>query len=565
MPPEQPQPLTLEPVAGPAIPALMIKPGLRPSVIGRSATADAVVVDAEGVVSRRHAEVSCAGGAWRITDLLSKHGTFVNSNRLTPGLAMTLRDGDRVRIGPWTFRVSAGEVRQSTHSRLAQTQDDRGTGVTIVRRMEGDALAAQTQRKLELLMSCAAAITGAQTADHIARLALDALAAGTGYPRLSFLRPVGDAGRVEVVASRGPGGEEGSFSRSLLQAAMEGQTVTLSSQDTPMYGQSIMNLEIRSAICSPVMLDGACDALLYLDARGREAGPDLSRGIAEASAFCQAIGKLAGLALANLQRVRLEEDERRRRGELEAARDVQRIIMPPPGGTHAGLSYHVRCVPGRFVAGDLFDFVPIDDHRAAVLLGDVAGKGIAAGMVMSNVQAHLSHLLRRSGDVGASLTEVNALVGRYSDRYGAETGRNVIFLSLWAGVIDTSAGTLTAVDAGHGYALLGSPEGVRRIEEQGGGPPIGADPSFRYSTGVYPFPRGSRLVLYSDGVAEQQSPAGEQFGVDRSIEALGTGGRGVDEQVACLVEAVRAFAGIEAAEGDLTFADDVTVACVGRA
>lgn len=569
MPPTAAQPLSLEPVAGPSIPAILAPPG-KPVVIGRSASADAVIVDAEGVVSRRHAEVAWADGSWRITDLLSKHGTHVNGNKLTPGLATTLRDGDRVRIGPWTFRVNDGSGGERTHTRVANTQDDRGLNMTIVRRAPADSLAAQVQRKLELLMSCAATIASAQSEAHIARVALDALAAGAGFPRLFFLRPVGDAGRVEVVAARGKHteGEAGAFSRSLLQAAMEGQTVTLSAGDTPMYGQSIMSLEIHSAICSPVMIDGACDALLYLDARGGEASPDLSRTIAEASAFCQAIGKLCGLAMSNLSRVRLEEDERRRLRELEAARDVQRIIMPPSAGSHAGLSYFVRCVPGRFVAGDLFDFFPIDEHRAAVLLGDVAGKGIAAGMVMSNVQAHLSRMLRATGDVAGSLSEANVLVSRFSDRYGAETGRNVIFLSLWAGVFDLAKGTLTYVDAGHGYALLGDAGGVRHLEELGGGPPIGADAAYRYEPGVIPFPSGSRLVVYSDGVAEQrpgpsEKGADEQYGVERTIAALRAAPVEPERQVAGLVESLRDYACLSPTE-ELCFADDVTVACVAR-
>lgn len=551
-------PLRLIRVSGPAIDEIVVAPTQTPRVIGRSTDSDVVVCDPEGTVSRRHAEVVVHADGWRIMDLLSRHGTFLNGAKLSPGLPRTLCDGDQVRIGPWTLRVAQGGAHAGVRHTYAQTLDDTGTRVSIVRRP--DALGASTRRRLDLLMSCAAEIGAAHDVSALATLAVGAIAEGTGFSRAAFVRPTGDAGGVSILAARGMQPESARISRSLVAAALEGSTATLCASEAPSYGQSIVSLDIRSAICAPVMLDGVCDALLYLDARGNEATPGAE--LDDAVGFAQAIARLCELSLRNLQRLRLEQDERRRRGELQAARDIQRIIMPPTSGSHARLEYHVRCVPGRFVAGDLFDFFPIDAHHAAVLLGDVAGKGVAAGMVMANVQAHLSHLLRSTRDVAASINEANALVSRYSDRHTSETGGLIIFLSLWAGLFDLRAKTLTYVDAGHGYALW-SPDGsFQPLDAEGGGPPIGADADARYVARTVAFAPNASLVLYSDGVAEQTSPTGEFFGVERTAAVFEHSRQDLSGGVRGLVAALRDFAGLTSNEAELAFADDVTVAAL---
>jgi len=567
--------LILEPIAGPPLKLMTIEPTGKTVCLGRAGTCDLVMGDPEGAVSRKHAEIAYSGETglgptWRITDMQSRHGTYVNGNRLTPGIPSPLLEGDRIRVGPWTLRVSLGEITNT--SRIALTSDDRGSTMSLVKRIATESFAPDSQRRLELIMVCAAAIGAARTPEEVAELALDALAKGTGFPRAAMLRIVGAGEQVEVVASRGPSTSPGgpTFSRSLIQAAAEGETVVLNTGDTPAYGQSILSLGISAAVCSPVILDAAKgaapEAFLYVDARGREGG--LKAGVTnETASFCQAIARLCGLALANLHRGRLEADMKMRKAELSSARDVQRIIMPPTSGRHgaapAEMCYHMHSVPGRLVAGDLFDFFAIDSNRAAVLLGDVMGKGVAAGMLMANVQAHLSRLLRQTADPGVALTDVNSLVAEYSRRYGSgsERGHVTLFLSLWAGVIDLSARTLRFVDAGHGYALLRNGEAPPQQFVSAGGPPLGVADGYEYTTECLPLSPGARLTLFSDGVAEQQSLAGTQFGMDAAIRLL-TPVRPPEEEVKTLIDAVRAHAGLGNSAVDSPFADDVTVASI---
>ena len=575
-------PLRLERVSGPEIEPLVITPNAEDptatQTIGRSNQCDIILEDPEGVLSRRHAEILFRGGAWLITDLTSKHGTWINGNRLAPGTPAAVSPGDRLRIGAWVFRVvignssptSVGQMPIPTigAARVFATQDDRAQGQAFIKKLASDA-APDSQRRLELLIECAQTIQSAKSEIEIAEAALAAVASGAGFPRSAILRTDTEGEQVEVVAQRvPPGAASSAFSRSLLIAAAEGQTVVLNGGDVPNFGQSIVSLQISTAVCAPICVDGRADAFLYVDARGREGQMTVGQVPQDLAAYIQAVARLAGMGLANQHRLRLERDDSRRRAELEAARGVQRIIMPPSAGQIGHLCYHMVSIPGRFVAGDLFDVVHIDDDRVAVLLGDVVGKGIAAGMVMANVQAHLSRLLRVQEDPAIALKEVNQLVAEYGRRAGDEAN-GTLFLSLWAGIFDMRQGVVRYCDAGHGiwiYRPAGQPP---QAATGGDNLPLGVDETAEFQTAMLPIGPGDRIMVFSDGVIEQRGAAGEQFGIRRAMESL-VPERSCKEDAENLLNNLRVFASASGApltasamQSGEGFSDDVTIAAIG--
>lgn len=539
--------------------------------------------DPQGAVSRTHAAIEFVAGEpfpWRVRDLGSRHGTFVNGQRLGESDSAAVAAGDQVRIGPWVFRAIVGTPPASR--RLTLTSDHARVPTSIMQRVGEQPLAPHARTRLALLMSCAAAVAAAKTEEELAHAAVGTLLEGSGLCNAAMVRLAGME-EVEVLCRRGQA--EAVLSRSLMSVAADpdnqGETVVLDASRAPATGQSIVSLDISAAVCVPVMVErlpapsasagfvsGAAprpvpiaEAYLYLDARGSGPGVTLDN---DTVAFCQAVAKLCGLALTSLKRAALEQEDHRRRSEIEAARDVQRIIMPPDsgeagGGATALVRYHMHCVPGRFVAGDLFDFVRVEGGRVAVLLGDVVGKGVAAGMVMANVQAHLSRLLSQSGDPGRTLTVVNELVARYSDRLSAEHGRVSLFVSLLAAVIDPASGEVRYADAGHGYALLRAPRGRVERLTVAGGPPLGVAPDSEYIESSLMMVPGSRLVIYSDGLAEQRSASGRAFAAVGAMEEALAGTQSPREDVTSLIAALRAHSGLPE---PLSFADDVTVASI---
>lgn len=566
----QVHPIWLEAHAGPPVRAMVATPKdyAGPISIGRSPSVTWTLADPEGVVSRQHCELTldlAAPDPWHLTDTSSRHGTFINGARLTPGAPTPLRHGDLLRLGPWTLRVRVGEGEPK---RLARTSDDRRFTTSLVHALGEFELAPNTEQRLGLLMTCAGLFGACKSHEEIYRAVVHALVKGAGLPRCAILALRGEED-VEVLAASGADAA-GGFSRSLLMGAAEpspaGKTVILHpghAMGDHEFGQSIVTLEISAALCTPIVLESAGQsrivAFAYLDMRGGARGGQSQPISPEAAGFCQAIARLAGLALGNLERARREEEERQRLSELHAARDMQRIIMPLPAGrvAHPGaacVEYYMASVPGRLVAGDMFDFFAIGECKAGLLLGDVVGKGVAAGIVMSNLQAHLSRLLRQTADPGQTLSEVNGLMADYAQRVSNETGHATLFASLFACVFDLRERTLTYADAGHGYAFMRSAAGKAERPFMLGGTPLGIARDMEYGAATIPMQPGSSVCVVSDGVVEQQNGQREMFGVERVLEAL-------DRHDAPAAQVGDVLAALKAHAGHNDFADDVTIAC----
>jgi serine phosphatase RsbU (regulator of sigma subunit) len=228
-----------------------------------------------------------------------------------------------------------------------------------------------------------------------------------------------------------------------------------------------------------------------------------------------------------------------------AAREAQQLIVPSRSGVHAGVAYSARTHPGMVVAGDMFDVVPLPDGRVAVVIGDVTGAGVGAGILMVAGQANLHAALTRTGDPSEALEAVN-------DYIASRSAMNR-FISMWVGVFDRVGRTVTYSDAGHGHWLVVRADGHAAEPGATGGIPVGIDADARYRSHSMPFHGGERIVLFSDGVVEQRSPNGEPFGVDRVREGVEQC-RSASEDVERIFARLVSFAGTEALDDDTTMA-----------
>lgn len=589
-----PRPLYLDPISGPTLSPVEVRPGTS-VVLGRSSQCQVVLADES--VSRRHAQIAHAGnsttatlvgsmsGAWMISDLGSRHGTHVNAVAITPNQAAPLKHGDIIGIGPWSFRVRLSDAATSTHITTTVSEASPKERVERVNERE---LAAITRNRLNLLIDVAAAVGSASDESTLARTIAKAAVDGTGFPRAAVLLEVNPSApdstrQLRVICSLGPEGLTGevgsptpsellrikhqaaaslqphAFSHSLINLAKQGEVARMTA-DTPLTGsESIMRLGIQTALCAPVPVGSAIGGYLYLDSRSGEATGatpfTAARPVAtvqnDAAAFLSALAKMYGLALANISRQELERRQRELERDLDAAREAQRMVMPPEQGRLGPLCYAMRCKSGRYVAGDLFDVVPLPDNRVAVFLGDVAGKGISAAILMATAQAHLNLALKTTGDLAAAVRSVNAHVCAHA----AESR----FISLWIGVFDPAKSCITYVDAGHGHWLLRPATGHahRPHVESAGGIPLGIDDAFDYSAGIITLSPGDRLIVFSDGVVEQpgNDTGSTLFGIERAVAAL-SASPSPESDVAALFSSVIAFAGTDA------LADDTTVASI---
>jgi sigma-B regulation protein RsbU (phosphoserine phosphatase) len=205
---------------------------------------------------------------------------------------------------------------------------------------------------------------------------------------------------------------------------------------------------------------------------------------------------------------RMVEQERLNR-DLQLAVEVQKRLFPdkPPVSTTmelAGMS-----LPARSVGGDYYDFLDLGGQRIGIALADVAGKGVAAALIMSVVQASLRIL---ATEENISLATLAARMNRFLHR---STGSNA-YATFFYGQIDERARQLRYVNAGHNPPCLLRCAADQSIEElPAGGTVIGLFPQSSYEESAVDLRPGDVLIAFTDGVPEAQNPQEEEFGEER--------------------------------------------------
>lgn len=531
--------LRLSPVSGPPTSAVAVEGGPL-AVVGRLPGSDILLV--HPAVSRRHAIIAHGEGGWTIADAGSRHGTTVNGVKLEEMIPAPLASGDLVGLGPWLFAVQIGDQRSSGLT----TFEDEAAG--LIESMGNVDIGNLARQRLEALMSCAEAIHAAQDEPALGRAVVEAAVVGTGFPLGAVIRPTGSGDEIEAIAAHRRDGRDVrldkiSVSRSLIRAAGATRTVTrVRGPDELPDAVSIAALGIRAAMCAPVVVGDSVQAYVYLDSRD-DHGPVE----ADSSEYLAALTRMFSVALSNLRRREYERRQLVLENDLRAASQAQERLMPPKSGSAAHATYTLHWKPGRIVAGDLFDVVALPGGGVAFFLGDVSGKGMGAALVMATAQAQLRAMLESGVDPAQAVSRLNrSLPARVGE------GR---FLSLWLGIATPHERVIRFVDAGHGYAAVvrASGEVVRVVSERG--VLVGIDPLAEYHSESLDLTPGDRVVLFSDGVAEQTCPRGEQLGFEAALDAL-RGSDCSDDDVARLSQALHLHAESE------HYANDVTIASI---
>lgn len=509
-------------VAGPrTVNHVLAPPG--PVTIGRRAGNTLQLIEKDSV-SREHAmlvtERYQGSGdeppRWFLIDRNSRHGTRLNGIRIKPEQRYPIQVDDLIEMTPWVFQVVCPQHREQQR-KLSQTFDDttyqgNNAQITLVPDNHDQS---QAGPWMNILISCAETIHAATSEQEVAHAAIEAATLGTGFANAAILRPMTEDGNVPVVAARGNFASESGtpgFSRSLIRhAGAQGLPTRLTRQHSdPDITHSILELGIDEALCVPLKLGTTVAGFLYLDNR-RGSGQG-KRIPVEATEFAVRLAQIVALALSNLMRLDLQQRYARVEHDLAAAAEAQSFVLPERTGKVGVITYVGESRPGRIISGDFFDVIPLDEHRLAITLGDVVGKGIAASVLMTAAQGFVHAAFRHMDDPAEVTKSLNGfLEGRCADHH---------FITLWAGVIDTQSRSLTYVDAGHGYATLRHEDGeIVRLNEEGG-PPISVISDYPYKPHSVAIQPSGCLVVVSDGIIEQQgrpdeSGYAEEFGYDR--------------------------------------------------
>jgi phosphoserine phosphatase RsbU/P len=230
--------------------------------------------------------------------------------------------------------------------------------------------------------------------------------------------------------------------------------------------------------------------------------------------------------------------------ELEAARLIQRSLLPREAPRTRGLDAAVRFVPMSAVAGDLYDFVELGPSKIGILVADVSGHGIPAALVASMVKLAFSAQADHADDPARVLSAINRALCHQLD-HGFVTAIYV--------VVDVEDSMIRVANAGHPPLFIGSSSrGVVDVHEHG--LMLGFMPDASYKNVEIELQDGDRILLYTDGVIEAQNAAGEFFDGERVGRWLTSDHAGND--VVRLGDV--ALADLNRWRGHLPFEDDVT-------
>jgi serine phosphatase RsbU (regulator of sigma subunit) len=251
---------------------------------------------------------------------------------------------------------------------------------------------------------------------------------------------------------------------------------------------------------------------------GAEETPALAAAVTPFAILCGA----GAIGLSQLERRRFLADWRREalrarerlrmKEEIDTARRIQLSMLPQAAPATAWLDLSSVSLPATEVGGDYYDWFVLGPGRVALVVGDVAGHGLASGLLLSGVRSCLYLLEEDLADTAAVFHRLDRMVRRTTARR--------TFMTLLCAVLDREAGALSVCAAGHPPLLLRSARTGGYEPVGNGAPPLGTPLDSRYAEERRPLAPGDLLLLYTDGLVESRSGRGEEYGEERLRRAV---------------------------------------------
>ena len=223
----------------------------------------------------------------------------------------------------------------------------------------------------------------------------------------------------------------------------------------------------------------------------------------------RAISHLLAAAIENARLDYQRQENQRMLRQLQLAADVQRRMLPHNMPRKPPFDIAARYVPSFELGGDFYDFIDLGGH-IGISIGDVAGKGIAASLLMAGVRMSLRAFAQDVYDIDEIVSRVNITMTR--DTLDSE------FATLWYGVFNPSTLRLTYCNAGHEPPMLLHNNKIYTLGT--GGMIVGIDPNETYEKGLWDLHPNDMILLYTDGLTDAINPEQEKFGRSRIEQAI---------------------------------------------
>lgn len=550
-----------------------------------------IVLD-NGAVSRNHAQILESHGSYYLEDLRSRNGTLLNGQRIRG--RTELRDNDEVKVCDVVFSFHMGappetevpppagakpaplgvearnaatvsspnfvEKPQAPSSFAAQLFDGSTDSSSIISSLDLSSfkhprISVRPEVKLQAVLEISSNLGRALELETILPKILESLF--KIFPQADRCFAVlknQETGKLEIKAMRTRREDQvhtARLSTTILNQAMREARALLSADavddDRFDFSESVANLQLRSLMCAPLVAhSGEALGVIQIDTLGvrQQFKEDDLEVLASVAAQAALVVENTYMHAAILKQRDLER-------ELEFATQVQLGFLPTERPRLAGYQFYDFYEAAYRVGGDFFDYVSLPDGRIAVGLGDVAGKGISAALLMARLYSSARYELLTRPNVSSAMAGLNETL--------ASSGLGHRFVTLVFAVIDPRTHVVTIVNAGHMAPLLRDVHGrVQKVGAEESGLPLGIKPDTEYKQTQITLAPGDMLLLYTDGVTEAMTAANEIYGLKRLTEFLNHAPLEVEPLGEALVEDVEKFCAGEPQR------DDICLICFRR-
>lgn len=519
------------------------------NVIGRNPECD--IVFSVSAVSREHAKIVWRNNRYYLEDLKSRNLTVLNDVKVEADKPMPLGPGDKVKICDFFCEYIDETVVPSSDN------DESGTVVSSIQAGAGsvNVLASQPAERLRVLLEVSNSLARSVEIGPLLPQILEGLFQVFRQADRGFFIVQDANGQFvpKAIKTRRERDESSArFSKTILKKCMDNAEALLiedaAQNEQFQLAASISDFKIRSIMAAPlVSSDGEVFGIMQVDTQDR-----LRKFTQDDLNLLIAVANQAAVALDN---VKLHENLNLRQKmarEIELAVEVQKCFLPNKLPDVPQYDFFAHYKAAREVGGDFYGFLNMPNNRLALSVGDVAGKGVPAALLMARVSGDVNLAVLSEKDAAHAVMKLNCLFHQagISDRF-------VAFLLC---ILDPATGIVTLVNGGQVPPLLRRADGTveEYVANEKNGLPLGVMEDFAYEAVDVQLNPGDCLLLCTDGITDANNVKKEQYGKARLISTIKSGSKDAPILGQHVVRSVEQFA-----TAPEQF-DDMTLVCLSR-
>jgi sigma-B regulation protein RsbU (phosphoserine phosphatase) len=517
-------------------------------LLGRDPACQIVIDDP--AASRKHARLVLEEGAYVIEDLRSRNHTYVNGEPISG--KVRLKDNYQFRIGQTLF-VFRSHLPQAV-------EQPEGHAVTVLdsadaRSSADTAVKVDAERRLAAVLQITRALGRTLDLEDVLSKMLDGLLEIFPHADRALVLLL-DGQRLVPKAAKHRRAQQDSiqYSQTIVRRAMAQRQAILSEdaagdQRFPQV-QSIADFRIRSIMCVPLLSqEDSALGVIQLDTQ-KEGAPFSSDDLH----ILTSVATQASISIGYAQLHDRMLEQARFQKEMDLAQNVQQSFLPHATPELAGYGFWAYYLAAGKVGGDFYDFLRLPGGNQAVLLGDVAGKGVPAALMMAKASTMCKLAL------WSHPHDLTQAVGQINNEICA-AGPDATFVTLVLSVIDPRTHEITFANAGHMSPMLRRADGTidQPADDNVRGYPLGIARDVCYDTTSIRLAAGESVVLYSDGITDAMNARRELYTTERLYEQLrGMEARGPIEIGEALLADLRRHT------ADCQQNDDISLVVFGR-